>query len=99
MKHYGNTKVNVRSPDGNTHYFDIVAGILQGDTLVSYPFIICLDYVLLMIDLMKENGFMLKKEGCRRYATETITEGLYRSYRSETYLINWNTIFYKQQMC
>ena len=26
--------------------FDIVTGVLQGDTLVSYMFIICLDYVL-----------------------------------------------------
>ena len=38
---YRNTKVKVRSPDGDTEYFDIVAGVLQRDTL----FIICLDYV------------------------------------------------------
>ena len=43
---YRNTKVKVRSPDGDTEYFDIVAGVLQGDTLVPYLFIICLDYVL-----------------------------------------------------
>ena len=30
-----NTKVKVRSPDGDTDYFDIVAGVLQGDTLAS----------------------------------------------------------------
>ena len=41
-----NTKVKVRSPDGETEYFDIVAGVLQGDTLAPYHFIICLDYVL-----------------------------------------------------
>ena len=41
---YRNTKVKVRSPDGDTEYFDIVAGVLQGDTLASYLFIICLDY-------------------------------------------------------
>ena len=40
---YRNTKVNVRSPDGDTEYFDIVAGVLQGDTLAPYLFIICLD--------------------------------------------------------
>ena len=28
-----NTKVKVHSPDGDTNYFDIVAGVLQGDTL------------------------------------------------------------------
>ena len=33
-------------------------GVLQGDTLAPYLFIICLDYVLKMsIDLLKENGF------------------------------------------
>ena len=38
---YRNTKVKVRSPDGDTEYFDIVAGVLQGDTLAPYLFIIC----------------------------------------------------------
>ena len=43
---YRNTKVKVHSPDGDTEYFDIVAGVLQGDTLAPYLFAICLDYVL-----------------------------------------------------
>ena len=43
---YRNTKVKVRSPDGDTDYFDIEAGVLQGDTLARYHFIICLDYVV-----------------------------------------------------
>ena len=33
MMLYRNTKVKVRSPDGDTDCFDIVAGVLQGDTL------------------------------------------------------------------
>ena len=32
MMLYKNTKVKVRSPDGDSDYFDIVAGVLQGDT-------------------------------------------------------------------
>ena len=28
-----NTKVKVRSLDGDTDYFDIISGVLQGDTL------------------------------------------------------------------
>ena len=32
---YKNTKVKVRSPDGDTEYFDIEAGVLQEDTLGS----------------------------------------------------------------
>ena len=43
---YKNTKVKVGSPDGDTEYFDSVAGVLQGDTLTQYLFIICQDYVL-----------------------------------------------------
>ena len=43
MMQYRNTKVKVCSPDGDTDYFDIVAGVLQGDTLAPYLFIICLD--------------------------------------------------------
>ena len=34
---YKNTKVKVRTPDGDTDYFDIVIGVLQGDT---YLFIV-----------------------------------------------------------
>ena len=65
---YRNTKVKVPSPDGDTDYFDIVAGVLQGDTLASYHFIICLDYMLrTSIDKIKENGFKLTKEISRRY--------------------------------
>ena len=55
---YRNTKVKIRSPDGDTEYFDIVAGVLQGDTLAPYLFIICLDCVLrISIDKIRENGF------------------------------------------
>ena len=36
-------QVKVRSPDGDTEYFDIVAGVLQGDKLAPYLFTICLD--------------------------------------------------------
>ena len=60
---YRNTKVKVRSPDGDTEYFEIVAGVLQGDTLAPYFFIIRLDYVLrTSIDKIRENGFELTKK-------------------------------------
>ena len=75
MMLYKNTKVKVRSPEGDTDYFDIVAGLLQGDTLAPYLFIVCLDYVLqLSIDLIKENGFTLVKERSRRYPAQTIMD-------------------------
>ena len=56
-------KVKVRSPDGDTDYFDIVAGVLQRDTLAPFLFIISLDCGLrTFIDKMKDNGFKLIKE-------------------------------------
>ena len=75
---YRNTKVKVCSPDGDTEYFDIVAGVLQGVTLAPYLFIICLDYVLrTSIDKIRENGFELKKKRSREYPAKTITDGDY----------------------
>ena len=69
---YRNTKVKVRSPDGDIKYFDIVAGVLQGDTLAPYLFIICLDYVLrTSIDKIRENGFELTKKRSKRYYLPT----------------------------
>ena len=45
-KMYENTRAKVISPDGETDYFDVLAGVLQGDTLAPYLFVIVLDYVL-----------------------------------------------------
>ena len=75
---YRNTKVKVLSLDGDTDYFDIVAGVLQGHTQAPYLFIICLDYVLrTSIDKIKENGFELTKKRSRRYPAKTITDADY----------------------
>ena len=75
---YRNTKVKVHSLDGNTDNFDIVAGVLQRDTLAPYLFIIYLDYVLrTSIDKIKENGFKLSKKRSRRYSAKTITDTNY----------------------
>ena len=75
MMVYRNAKVKVRYPDGDTDYFDIIAGVLQGDTLAPYLFIICLDYVLrTSVDKIKENGFKLTKERSGRYPAQTLTD-------------------------
>ena len=73
MMLYGNTNVvKVRSPGGDTDFFNIVAGFLRGNKLAPYLFIICLDYILgTPIDLKK--CFPLKKARSKRYPTETIT--------------------------
>ena len=73
---YRNTKVH--SLDGDTEYFDIVAGVQKGDMVAPYLFIICLDYVLrTSIDKIRENGFKLTKKRSRRYPTKTITNANY----------------------
>ena len=78
MMLFKNTKVKVCFPDGDTDYFDIVAGVLLGDTLILYLFIICQDFTLgTSINLMKENGFKLPKERSKRYSTQTITDMVY----------------------
>ena len=70
--------MKVRSPDGDTEYFDIVAGVLQGDTLAPYLFIICLDYMCrTLIDKIRENGFELIKKRSRMYPAKTITDADY----------------------
>ena len=70
-----NWKTMACSPDSDT---DMVIGVLQGDTLELYLFIICLDHVLRKsIDLMNEKGLKLKKARRKWYPTETITDANY----------------------
>ena len=72
---YRNTKVKVRSPDGDTYYFDIVASVLQEDTLAPYLYITCLDNELkTSIDKMKDNSFKLIKKRSGRYPPQIITD-------------------------
>ena len=66
MTMYKNIQVFVRSPDGDAEFFDIIAGVLQGDTLAPYLFIIVLDYVLRNLDQNKNLGFTLRKQLSRR---------------------------------
>ena len=58
---YKKMKIKFDSPDGDTNFFEIIAGILQGNTLAPYLFLICPDYALrTSIDLIKENDFTQK---------------------------------------
>ena len=43
---YKNTKSIVRTNDGDTEFINISGGVLQGDTLAPFVFIICFEYVL-----------------------------------------------------
>ena len=72
---FQNTKVIVRSPDGDFDFFGIVTRILQGDTLATYLFILCLHYVLrTFIDLIKKKYFLYKNARSRRYPVEAMID-------------------------
>ena len=45
-KLYMDTRARILSPDGETEFFKILAGVLQGDTLAPYLFIIVIDYIM-----------------------------------------------------
>ena len=56
---YCNTKSTILTPDGETEHFNILAGILQGDTLPPFLFTIVIDYVMpVSVDTMKGNVFI-----------------------------------------
>ena len=64
---YKNTRSMVRSPDGDTPFFEITTGVLQGYTLAPLLFIICLDYILKnSLDCNKELGFTISKRKSSR---------------------------------
>ena len=54
---YTNIKAKVKSPHGDSEYFEIFAGVLQGDTLAPFLFVIVLDYAMRQaIDGKEEDG-------------------------------------------
>ena len=71
---YKNTQTFVRSPDDDTEFLDIIAEVLQGDTLEPYLFIIVLDHVLRNLDQSKNLGFTLRKKLRRKHLTEMLTD-------------------------
>ena len=72
---YQNTTAQVRTPDGDTDFFKVLAGVLQGDTLAPYLFIIVLDYVLrTSLDKNTGLGFTLHPRRSRRCPAVTITD-------------------------
>ena len=75
---YKNTKSMVRSPDGDTDFFEVLAGVLQGDTLAPFLFILTLDYILrTSVETLSSLGFTLEKARSRRYPAKKITDADY----------------------
>ena len=75
MMLYKNTRAKVCLPDGDTDFFDILVGVLQGDTLAPFIFIICLHYVLCTsVNKIKHLGLTLTKARSRTHPAVTITD-------------------------
>ena len=72
---YQNTKAQVLTPDGETEQFEITAGVMQGDTLAPFLFIIVLNYALRgALDGYEEQlGFTISPRRSKRQSTVTLT--------------------------
>ena len=66
----------METPDGNTAFFDILAGVLQGDTLAPYLFAIVFDYAMrkAINGREEELGFQLERRRSRRQHPVIITD-------------------------
>ena len=75
-KLYENTRARIITPDGETEFFEVTTGVLQGDTLAPYLFAIVLDYVLRQTYRGRETelGFQLERRRSRRNPAITITD-------------------------
>ena len=76
MHTYKNTRAKVVTPDGDTDYFDILAGVLQGDTLAPFLFAIVIDYCMRMAigDDEEKLGFTLERRRSRRIKPTVVTD-------------------------
>lgn len=65
---YTDTTATIITSDGETDPFNVLAGILQGDTLAPFLFIIVLDYVLrISLDNNKHKGIKVKPRKSSRF--------------------------------
>ncbi|KAJ4949221.1 hypothetical protein JOQ06_020739 [Pogonophryne albipinna] len=73
---YAETRARVVTPDGNSEEFDILAGVMQGDTLAPFLFIMVLDYALRKAISGREQdlGFTLTPRRSRRHPTVVLTD-------------------------
>ena len=72
---YRDTSSTILTPDGETSPFSIKAGILQGDTLAPFLFIVVVDYVLRMsVDNINKKGFQLHPRKSSRHPAIYLTD-------------------------
>ena len=74
MSVYYGTTAHVRTADGTSDPFPLTTGVLQGDTLAPYLFIIVLDYIMRLAIPEPSIGFPLERGTVRtgKYITDLI---------------------------
>ena len=72
---YINTSPTIITPDDPTEFFNISAGVLQGDTLAPLLFIIALDYALrLSLEKINDKGLTIQPRRSSRYPSKHLTD-------------------------
>ena len=74
MSMYSGTAARVVTADGCSADFQVEAGVLQGDTLAPYLFVIVVDYVLRAAIPDDSVGFMIQKRLSRRHPAKYVTD-------------------------
>ena len=70
---YENTSAVVITPEGETEQFSIDTGVLQGDPLAPFLFIICLDYALRSA-ITDSDGLTLKRRRSSRHTVVVLPD-------------------------
>ena len=70
---YNDTSATVMTQEGQTDPFTIKTGVLQGDPLAPFLFIVVLDYAL-RTSITSNVGLTLKRRRSRRHPTESLSD-------------------------
>ncbi|XP_014678985.1 PREDICTED: uncharacterized protein LOC106818826 [Priapulus caudatus] len=70
---YENTSAVVITPEGETDAFNIDTGVLQGNPLARFLFIICLNYAL-RTSITESDGLTLKQRRSRRHPADVLAD-------------------------
>ena len=73
---YTDNSLTVMTTDGETQTFPTLAGILQGDTLAPFLFIMVVAYIMrrVSVDTITEKGYLLHPRRGSRQPAEYLTD-------------------------
>ena len=77
MALYANTQAVVLTPDGPTDPFATTSGVLQGDTLAPFLFVLLLDWILRTAFPSDTDGFLLRRRTSSRHPEKRLSVLVY----------------------